>query len=202
MEGIILSGTVLPRVLSISASVAVAGAAVFATSTAALAASPPPAPGPAALHTPALKEALKAADVKPAWKIAVQWAMSKRGTPYVWGGTGHGGFDCSGLVLRAYGAAGIKLPRVTNDQYAAFSKKIAWKDLRAGDLVFFSGLGHVGMITKPGYMVHAPRTGDVVKEEKLDSWRRDSFAGAVRPDPQGVRLAKRVELATEPVTGG
>ncbi|MEU4409569.1 C40 family peptidase [Streptosporangium sp. NPDC023963] len=202
MEGITLSGTVLPRVLSISASMIVAGAAVCASSTAALAASPPPAPGPAALNTPALKDALKAAAVKPAWQKAVKWAMSKRGTPYVWGGTGNGGFDCSGLVLRAYGAAGIKLPRVTNDQYAAFSKKIAWKNLKPGDLVFFSGLGHVGMITKPGYMVHAPQTGDVVKEEKLDSWRRDSFAGAVRPDPQGVQLTKRVELATETVPGG
>ncbi|WP_436760104.1 C40 family peptidase [Streptosporangium sp. V21-05] len=202
MEGIILSGTVLPRVLSISASMIVVGAAVCATSPAALAASPPPAPGPAALNTPALREALKAVAVRPAWQKAVKWALSKQGTPYVWGGTGHGGFDCSGLVLRAYGAAGIKLPRVTNDQYAAFSKKIAWKNLKPGDLVFFSGLGHVGMITKPGYMVHAPQTGDVVKEEKLDSWRRESFAGAVRPDPQGVQLAKRVELATETVTGG
>ncbi|WP_329428767.1 C40 family peptidase [Streptosporangium sp. NBC_01495] len=202
MEGIILSGTVLPRVLSISASMIVAGAAVLATSPAALAVSPPPGPGPAALNTPALKQALKATNVKPAWQKAVDWAMSKRGTPYVWGGTGHGGFDCSGLMLRAYRAAGIKLPRVTYDQYDAFPKKIAWKDLRAGDLVFFSGLGHVGMITKPGYMVHAPQTGDVVKEEKLDSWRRDSFAGAVRPDPQGVQLTERVKLATETVTGG
>ncbi|MEU3165294.1 C40 family peptidase [Streptosporangium sp. NPDC006930] len=202
MEGIILSGTVLPRILSISASLILTGAAVCATSTAALAASPPPAPGPAALKTPTLKETLKAMAVRPAWQKAVKWAMSKRGTPYVWGGTGNGGFDCSGLMLRAYGAAGIKLPRVTNDQYAAFSKKIAWKNLRPGDLVFFSGLGHVGMITKPGYMVHAPRSGDVVKEEKLSSWRRAAFSGAVRPDPQGVQLAKRVELATEIVPGG
>jgi cell wall-associated NlpC family hydrolase len=126
---------------------------------------------------------------KPAWKKALQWAMSKRGTPYVWGGTGNGGFDCSGLVLRAYEAAGIKLPRVTNDQYNAFSKKIAWKDLQPGDLVFFHGLGHVGMVSKPGYMINAPHTGDVVKVEKLDAGRRASFAGAVRPDPRGVKAA-------------
>jgi hypothetical protein len=45
------------------------------------------------------------------------------------------------------------------------------------------------MISKPGYMVHAPRTGDVVKEERLSDWRRESFVGAVRPDPKGVRLS-------------
>lgn len=197
MEGIILSGKMYSRVLSIL----VSGAAVFAASamapTAALAASPLPSPETPALGTVRLKAALKSATPKPAWQTAVKWAMSKRGTPYVWGGTGNGGFDCSGLMLRAYGAAGIKLPRVTNDQYAAFSKKIAWKDLKPGDLAFFSGLGHVGMITRPGYMVHAPRSGDVVKEEKLSAWRRSSFVGAVRPDPQGVRLTEQIKLATD-----
>ncbi|MFB4277250.1 MULTISPECIES: C40 family peptidase [unclassified Nonomuraea] len=113
--------------------------------------------------------------------------MDKRGTPYVWGGTSRSGYDCSGLMLRSYEAAGIELPRTAREQYGAFSRKIAWNDLEPGDLVFFSNLGHVGMISKPGYMVHAPRTGDVVKEEKLSTWRRQAFVGAVRPDPKGVR---------------
>jgi cell wall-associated NlpC family hydrolase len=125
---------------------------------------------------------------KPAWKTALAYAMDKRGTPYVWGGTSESGYDCSGLMLRAYEDAGIDLPRTAREQYGAFSKKIAWNDLKPGDLVFFSGLGHVGMISKPGYMVHAPHTGDVVKEEKLSDWRREAFAGAVRPDPKGVKL--------------
>jgi len=125
----------------------------------------------------------------PAWQIALDFAMSKRGVPYVWGGTGDSGYDCSGLTLRAYEKAGIDLPRVTYDQYDAFDEKIAWKDLKPGDLVFFSNLGHMGMISKPGYMVHAPRSGDVVKEEKLSAWRRQAFDGAVRPDPEGVKLS-------------
>ncbi|MCA2219786.1 C40 family peptidase [Nonomuraea aurantiaca] len=125
----------------------------------------------------------------PAWKVALKFAMKKRGIPYVWGGTSDSGYDCSGLMLRAYEHAGIELPRTTTEQYSAFSKKISWDHLKPGDLVFFHGLGHVGMISRPGYMVHAPHTGDVVKEEKLSDWRRDSFAGAVRPDPKGVRLS-------------
>ncbi|WP_052422585.1 C40 family peptidase [Nonomuraea candida] len=126
--------------------------------------------------------------------------MDKRGTPYVWGGTSENGYDCSGLMLRAYEAAGIDLPRTARQQYGAFSRKIDWPDLKPGDLVFFSNLGHVGMISKPGHMVHAPRTGDVVKEEKLSAWRRQAFVGAVRPDPQGVRQwAKVLERREEPI---
>ncbi|MCK2212753.1 C40 family peptidase [Actinomadura sp. ATCC 31491] len=124
---------------------------------------------------------------RPAWKVALDFALDKQGVPYLWGGTGRGGYDCSGLMLRAYEKAGIDLPRTAAEQYAAFGRKIAWNDLRPGDLVFFSGLGHVGMISRPGYMVHAPHSGDVVKEEKLSSWRRDAFVGAVRPDAKGVR---------------
>ncbi|SEG94014.1 NlpC/P60 family protein [Nonomuraea solani] len=123
----------------------------------------------------------------PAWKTALAYAMDKRGTPYVWGGASKSGYDCSGLMLRAYEAAGIDLPRTARQQYGAFSKKIAWNDLKPGDLAFFSNLGHVGMISKPGHMVHAPRSGDVVKEERLSEWRRSAFVGAVRPDPSGVR---------------
>ncbi|MFG1614220.1 C40 family peptidase [Nonomuraea wenchangensis] len=124
---------------------------------------------------------------RPAWKIALKFALKKQGIPYLWGGTGNGGYDCSGLMLRAYQKAGIQLPRVTTDQYAAFDKKVSWNNLKPGDLAFFSNLGHVGMISRPGYMVHAPRTGDVIKEEKLSSWRRSAFVGAVRPDRKGVR---------------
>lgn len=135
-----------------------------------------------------IKKVQEARQPTPAWKEALDYAMDKRGTPYLWGGTSDSGFDCSGLMLRAYEKAGIELPRTASEQYSAYSKKISWDELRPGDLVFFSGLGHVGMISKPGYMVHAPHSGDVVKEEKLSQWRHDAFVGAVRPDPKGVKL--------------
>ncbi|NUW45286.1 C40 family peptidase [Nonomuraea rhodomycinica] len=146
---------------------------------------------------------VKAARVKktplPAWKRALKYALDKRGTPYVWGGASPAGYDCSGLMLRAYQHAGITLPRTAAQQYNAFSRKISWKNLKPGDLVFFHGLGHVGMISKPGYMVHSPHTGDVVKVERLSAWRRSSFVGAVRPDPKGVKAwAARKAAGEEP----
>ncbi|WP_327105934.1 C40 family peptidase [Nonomuraea glycinis] len=136
----------------------------------------------------------------PAWKIALRFAMKKRGIPYVWGGTSDSGYDCSGLMLKAYKRAGITLPRTAAEQYGAFSRKISWDDLQRGDLVFFHGLGHVGMISRPGYMVHSPHTGDVVKEERLSGWRRESFVGAVRPDPKGVRLSIEQRKTPAPPT--
>ncbi|MBN6053419.1 C40 family peptidase, partial [Nonomuraea sp. RK-328] len=167
------------------------------------------APGSSQEETPADRltspvVTLTGADVKaardkktplPAWKRALKYALDKRGTPYVWGGASPKGYDCSGLMLRAYQHAGITLPRTAAQQFNAFSRKISWKNLKPGDLVFFHGLGHVGMISKPGYMVHSPRTGDVVKVERLSAWRRSSFVGAVRPDPKGVKAwaAKKAE---------
>ncbi|MEU6711863.1 C40 family peptidase [Nonomuraea sp. NPDC046802] len=172
-------------------------AGLFALATPAHAAADPKDGADITLTGPKLKR-IQDKQNKPAWKIALKFAMDKRGIPYVWGGTSDSGYDCSGLMLRAYEAAGIELPRVTNDQYAAFDRKISWKNLKPGDLVFFSNLGHVGMISKPGFMVHAPRSGDVVKEERLSSWRRDAFVGAVRPDPKGVRLSIKQSLTPAP----
>ncbi|MDP4500874.1 C40 family peptidase [Nonomuraea turcica] len=144
---------------------------------------------PTTLTGPQVKRIQQKRQPTRAWKLALHFAMKKRGIPYVWGGTSDRGYDCSGLMLRAYEHAGIELPRTAAQQYNAFTRKISWDDLKPGDLVFFHGLGHVGMISRPGYMVHAPRTGDVVKEERLSDWRRQSFVGAVRPDPKGVRLS-------------
>ena len=115
---------------------------------------------------------------------AVAWALAQRGTPYRWGGEGPGGFDCSGLVQAAYGAAGVALPRVAQDQYDAGPPLAPGTPLRPGDLVFFgsspSGVDHVGMVVATGEMVDAPHTGAVVRVEPI--WT-DGYVGATRPAP-------------------
>ncbi|MER6945586.1 C40 family peptidase [Nonomuraea sp. NPDC000554] len=112
---------------------------------------------------------------------AVAVAKEQVGDPYRFGGTGPGSFDCSGLVQYAWKKAGVKIPRVTNSQFARIKKKISWKSLKPGDLMFFRGLGHVGMYVGHGKMIHSPRTGESVRIDKLGGWRKASFVGAVRP---------------------
>jgi cell wall-associated NlpC family hydrolase len=112
---------------------------------------------------------------------AVAVAKKQIGDPYRYGGTGPGSFDCSGLVQFAWKKAGVKIPRVTYSQFARIRKKVSFKNLRKGDLMFFSGLGHVGMYVGDGKMIHSPRTGERVRVEKLSRWRKSSFVGAVRP---------------------
>ncbi len=112
---------------------------------------------------------------------AVTAAKKQIGDPYRFGGTGPGSFDCSGLVQFAWKKAGVKIPRITYSQFARIRTKVSYKNLRAGDLMFFSRLGHVGMYLGKGKMIHAPRTGQRVRIEKLSGWRKSSFVGAVRP---------------------
>ncbi|WP_049568647.1 C40 family peptidase [Nonomuraea sp. SBT364] len=108
---------------------------------------------------------------------AAKWALTQQLKPYIWGAEGPRGYDCSGLVMAAYQRVGISLPHYTGDQWTA-GRHISKEELRAGDLVFFySDLHHVGIYLGGGMMVHAPRTGDVVR---IASIARRPFAGAVR----------------------
>jgi cell wall-associated NlpC family hydrolase len=120
----------------------------------------------------------------PAAQRAVSWALAERGTPYRWGGEGPGGFDCSGLVQAAFGAAGVRLPRVAQDQYDAGPRLAPGTPLKPGDLVFFGGsavmVDHVGMVVSTGEMVDAPHTGAVVRIEPIFS---TGYVGATRPAP-------------------
>ncbi|MEU8277841.1 NlpC/P60 family protein [Microbispora bryophytorum] len=108
---------------------------------------------------------------------AARWALGQQLKPYVWGAEGPGSFDCSGLVMAAYQSVGISLPHYTGNQWTA-GTHIPRDQLRPGDLVFFySDLHHVGIYIGNGYMIHAPRTGDVVHIAKIAG---RPFAGAVR----------------------
>lgn len=113
-------------------------------------------------------------------RTALQFAFAQVGKPYRYGGTGPGSYDCSGLTQAAWRAAGVSLPRTAAEQYSwGASRRVSLNALQPGDLLFASGLGHVGMYAGGGKMVHAPRTGDVVKVVPLSSYR--GIFGAVRP---------------------
>jgi cell wall-associated NlpC family hydrolase len=108
---------------------------------------------------------------------AARWALTQQLKPYVWGAEGPNSYDCSGLVMWAYQRVGISLPHYTGSQWSA-GAHIRREDLRPGDLVFFyNDLHHVGIYVGGGMMVHAPRTGDVVR---IASINNRPFAGAVR----------------------
>ena len=117
-----------------------------------------------------------------AGQAAVTYALAQLGTPYLWGGEGAGGFDCSGLVQAAYAAAGVGLPRVAQAQYDAGPPVASGQPLQPGDLVFFGAdpadVTHVGIVVSPGEMVDAPHSGAVVRIEPY-SW--PDYLGATRP---------------------
>lgn len=102
---------------------------------------------------------------------AVRYALAQLGDPYLWAAEGPDRFDCSGLMLASYQAAGYRgLPRVSRDQYfATRSRTVSPNALLPGDLLFFASgsswtsIHHVAMYIGNGKMVEAPRTGDVVK---------------------------------------
>ncbi|MGP4003702.1 NlpC/P60 family protein [Streptomyces sp. 8N706] len=109
---------------------------------------------------------------------AVAFAYGALGKPYVWGATGPGGFDCSGLTLAAWRSAGVSLPRTSYSQINA-GRRVPRSALAPGDLVFFySGISHVGLYVGNGRMIHAPRPGTPVRVAPIDQM---PFAGATRP---------------------
>lgn len=99
---------------------------------------------------------------------AVQIAKRELGTPYVYGGSSPGGFDCSGLTAYIYARLGIHLPHNAAAQYY-YGRPVSLKHLRPGDLLFFHGLGHVGIYIGHGRMIHAPHTGANVEIESLSN---------------------------------
>ncbi|MEV0693724.1 NlpC/P60 family protein [Streptomyces sp. NPDC050388] len=97
-------------------------------------------------------------------------AQSKLGTPYVYGATGPSSFDCSGLTSWAYAQAGVGLPRTSEAQTGAGTRIYSASQLQVGDLVFFfNDLHHVGLYAGNGQIIHAPRSGTVVRYESMNT---------------------------------
>jgi peptidoglycan DL-endopeptidase CwlO len=120
----------------------------------------------------------------PAAGTAVLAAQSREGTPYVWGATGPGEFDCSGLTSWAYAQAGIALPRTSREQWFV-GHHVALADLEPGDLLFWatdptnpSTIHHVAIYAGNGYMIAAPHTGAEVSLQRV---YLGGYIGATRP---------------------
>ena len=108
-------------------------------------------------------------------------AMQYLGVPYVWGGASPSGFDCSGLVMYVYAQVGVSLPHYTVAQWDyPNSVSVPRDQLEPGDLVFFDGLGHVGIYIGNGEFIHAPHTGANVEIDSLDGWYAADYVGAKR----------------------
>jgi len=112
---------------------------------------------------------------------ALAFARAQIGKPYVWGATGPGSYDCSGLTQAAWKAAGVDLPRVTYDQVNA-GTTVSLADAQPGDLVFFyDDISHVGLYIGNGMMIHAPKPGAYVREESIYYDGESAIHSVVRP---------------------
>lgn len=153
-----------------------------------LAALPPPLPAPPAAAPPGqdpailaappapellpgLPEAIPPGDIAPPGapysNTVIQAALSRIGSPYSWGGSGPGAFDCSGLVMWSFQQAGISLPH-SSQALANGGQSVSTDQMQPGDLVtYYSDASHVGIYIGDGMMVHASTYGIPVRVETV-----------------------------------
>jgi cell wall-associated NlpC family hydrolase len=143
---------------------------------------PAPAPSPPAPSTPGLGTGTSRGSAA-SGQAAVEWARAQVGKAYVYGAAGPDTFDCSGLTMRSWQAAGVSLHRTSRDQYRQ-ALKISYDDLRPGDLVFYgddpndwSSVYHVAMYVGGGQVVEAPRPGLTVRVTSMRWSSTMAFAG-------------------------
>jgi cell wall-associated NlpC family hydrolase len=106
-------------------------------------------------------------------------AMRYLGVPYRWGGASPSGFDCSGFTMYVFAQVGVSLPHYTGSQWGMGSP-VSRDQLEPGDLVFFNGLGHMGIYVGGNNFIHSPHTGDVVKISSMTGWYASTYVGARR----------------------
>lgn len=113
---------------------------------------------------------------------AVAFAYAQLGCPYVFGGTGpcSSGFDCSGLTQAAWAAAGVSIPRTSEEQWAGLPH-VSTSSLQPGDILVFNGAGHVGIYVGNGQLIDAAHTGVPVELVAFSGWYVSTLDGAVRP---------------------
>lgn len=117
-------------------------------------------PLPKAVPLPALRPGAASA--------AVRFAYAQLGKPYRWGGSGPGGYDCSGLTSAAWRAAGVSLPHNARAQAGAV-RRIGRAQLQPGDLVFYyADIHHVGLYVGGGRIIHAPQEGERIRFDRFD----------------------------------
>jgi cell wall-associated NlpC family hydrolase len=127
-----------------------------------------------------LKAAKTASGVSGRAGVALKYALKQIGDRYVFGSAGMVTWDCSGLTMRAYQAAGVSLPHSSAAQ-SRMGKKVSFSSLKPGDLLFFGRpVSHVGIYLGGGKMVHAPRSGSRVKVAASGSLGRKPLVGARR----------------------
>jgi cell wall-associated NlpC family hydrolase len=146
-----------------------------------------PAPAPAKSTTGERGRSAAAPASSPKAALAVAYARSQLGKPYLWGAEGPGAFDCSGLTWAAWRAAGLGWQRMTaRDQWHALrAHPVSRSALRPGDLVFFAwraadwrSIHHVGLYVGAGRMAEAPHRNARVRFASID---RAGWFGAARP---------------------
>jgi cell wall-associated NlpC family hydrolase len=112
---------------------------------------------------------------------AVAYARAQLGKPYVYGATGPSSYDCSGLTMSAWRAAGVSIPRTSQAQWSGLARVPA-SAVQPGDLVIYNGAGHVAIYIGGGQIIEAPRPGKAVQTAPWRSgWYAANFVGVVRP---------------------
>jgi len=135
------------------------------------------------LELPKKKPVRRTASIKhfsvPLGVKLVKYARKLVGVPYVYGGSTPRGFDCSGFTSYVYRHFHMAIARTS---YAQFREgmRVARQSLKPGDLVFFHGIGHVGIYVGDGRFIHAPHTGTQVRIESMRGWYSAGFDGARR----------------------